>query len=356
MAYRSLRRQTLHYFARPAIGPCREPVNSPAAWRGEAVRAAGDWIERFSDAELGEIEQALDRAEAGGRPLARMRAADLPLPTVASRIAGWREQIANGRGFVLIRGLPVSDWSEQRAQRFFWGFGQHFGEPGAQNPDGDLLGHVRNIDSSADERFYRTDKAIAVHTDAADVVGLMCLQPARQGGLSRIASSVTVFNALRRRHPALTDRLFEPMWFDTHGDGGIPAYPIEPCAWDGRTLRTFWQSDYFRSAPQFGHVPPLSDDEHTLLDAWDEIANDPDHCLDMDLQAGDIQLLSNHTQLHARTGFTDWDTRERRRHLLRLWLSLPQPESLTDRWRRTRAHARVVGRAARELIRTRIAA
>ena len=355
MAFRSLRRQTLHYFARPAIGPRREPVDSPADWTGAAVRDGGEWIERFSDAELGEIEHALDRAEAGGRPLQTLRAADLPLPTVGQRIAGWREQIAHGRGFVLIRGLPVGEWSEARAECFFWGFGLHFGVPGAQNPDGDLLGHVRDTRSNRDQRFYRTDKAIGVHTDAADVVGLMCLQPARRGGLSRIVSSVGVFNELCRRRPELVERLFQPMWFDTHGDGGIPAYPIEPCAWDGKTLRTFWQSDYYRSASRHAHVPPLSDDEAELLDAWDAIANERDRCLDMDLQPGDIQLLSNHSQLHARTAFTDWDDAGRQRHLLRLWISLPEPHSLPERWQRARAYARVVGRAGRELLRTRIA-
>ena len=40
----------------------------------------------------------------------------------------------------------------------------------------------------------------------------------------------------------------------------------------------------------------------------------------MALEPGDIQLLSNHTIVHARTAYED--DPGRKRHLLRLWLTL----------------------------------
>ena len=52
------------------------------------------------------------------------------------------------------------------------------------------------------------------------------------------------------------------------------------------------------------------------------IAASPELYFDMDLAPGDIQWLSNHTILHARTGYGDYPEPERKRHLLRLWLSL----------------------------------
>lgn len=356
MAYRSLRRQTLHYWARPHTQIPRAPINSPAAWKGEDLRQRDNWQFHLSADDISELHSAVAYAQACPRTLENITTTDFPLPGLASRIREWRREVGQGRGFILIRGVPVSEWSERESEIFFWGLGLHFGVPGAQNPEGDLLGHVRDqrLGESEDVRYYRTNKELAVHCDTADVVGLLCLKPAKSGGLSRIASSVAVYNELLKRKPHLVDRLFEPLYFDTKGEGGVPAFPVAPCRYANGELRSFWQSDYYRSAPQFKHVPDLSDDEHDLLDTYDSIANSEEFYLDMDLQPGDVQLLSNHTQLHARTGFEDWPQAQDRRHLLRLWMSLPQPKSLNLRLRTAQDGVRLVATMLKEMARLRL--
>jgi hypothetical protein len=349
--HKTLRAQTLHYFARPHERVPAGPVASPAAWRGDEMRQRDDWRVPLAAADLAEIEAALAHAQASGKPNARMTQADFPLPTLAPRIAQWRDEVHRGRGFVLIRGVPVQKWSVAQAETFFWCFGHYLGVPGAQNPEGDLLGHVRDQKTGQDVRYYRTNKNLEVHTDTADLVGLLCLQRAKSGGLSRIASSVSVFNELLRRQPQLVPRLFQPMWFDTKGEGGVRAFAIPSCRYAEGVLRTFWQSDYYRTVQRFEHVPKLSAAEQQLLDTYDGIAMEPEFYLDMDLQPGDIQLLSNHTQLHARTAFEDWPEPERRRHLLRLWISIPEKRSLRSRWLKTRNTLEVAMLAARELVR-----
>ena len=320
--YKSLRAQTLHYWARPHEGIPDRPIDSPAAWRGADLRQRPEgWTVRLSPAEVAEIKAAVAHAQGVGKPLAELGRDDLPLPTLARRVDDWRAEIRRGRGFVLIKGVPVQDWTEAQAETFWWLLGHHFGIPGAQNPEGDLLGHVRDQRTGGDVRYYRTNKELAVHTDTADFVGLLCLQKAKSGGLSRIASSVAVFNELLRVKPRLVPRLFEPMWFDTKGEGGVRAFPIPPCRYAAGELRTFWQSDYYRTVNRFAHVPRLTPDEQDLLDTYDGIANSDAFHLDMDLEPGDIQLISNHTILHARTAFEDWPEPERKRHLMRLWLN-----------------------------------
>ena len=358
MAYRSLRKQTLHFWARPHSGVPNGPVDSPAAWRGARLRDNRQWQVELDAADVDELHAAVEHAENCPRALADMTAADFPLPRLAGRIRQWRQQVQQGRGFVLLRGVPVADWRPRQAEIFFWCFGLHFGVPGAQNPQGDLLGHVRDqrLGESEDVRYYRTNKELAVHCDTADVVGLLCLQPAKSGGLSRIVSSVSVYNELLARKPHLVSRLFEPMYFDTKGEGGVPAFPVPPCRYFDGALRTFWQSDYFRTAEQFAHVPDLSPDEHELLDSYDGIANSPEFYLDMDLRPGDVQLLSNHTQLHARTGFEDWPDPQQRRHLLRLWMSLPREKTLRERWLTERERATLVATMLREMARNRLRA
>jgi hypothetical protein len=352
--YKSLRAQTLHYLARPQERVLTTPLEIPAAWRGAALRACGDWQVQFTAAEVQELRNAVDQAQRSGLELGKLTRKDFPLPTLEPRIAQWRHKIRHGRGFVLIRGVPVQDWSLAQSGIFFWCLGQHLGIPGAQNPQGDLLGHVRDQHGGGDARYYRTNKALAVHCDAADVVGLLCLRPARSGGLSQIASSVAVYNELLRREPALVPRLYQPFYFDTKGEGGVRAFPIAPCRYAGGELRTFWQSDYYRSVHDVPWVPPLSTAEHRLLDLYDEIANSEEFRLDMDLQPGDVQLLSNHTVLHARTGFTDWPEPERQRHLLRLWISLPESDGARRRWLVRKSLAGLTVVALRELLRTRL--
>jgi hypothetical protein len=351
--YKSLRSQTLHYFARPHEGVRRQPLAVAAAWMGRDLRDPAQWQSRLSPAEIDELRAAVARVEQSGKPMSKLTRADFPLPTLERRIATWRHEIRRGRGFVLVRGAPVRDWTTAQSEIFFWCLGQHLGLPGAQNPKGDLLGHVRDEGGTADVRFYRTNKSLAIHTDTADVVGLLCLQPARSGGLSRIASSVAIYNELLRRKPALVDRLYAPLWFDTKGEGGVPAFPVPACRYADGELYTFWQSDYYRTAQDHPGVPKLTADERELLDAYDAIGTSPDFYLDMDLQPGDVQLLSNHTILHARTGFEDYDEPERRRHLLRLWLSLPETRTLKSRVLTAQSWLSLVWTALRETARAR---
>ena len=352
--YKSLRAQTLKYWARPHQRVPTAPIAGDAAWRGDDMRAHPErWSFSLSAAEVAELDAAQQVAAASGKKLRRMTAADFPLPTLSARIAQWRHEIRRGRGFVLIRGVPVGRWTEPQCETFFWCLGHHFGIPGAQNPEGDLLGHVRDQRTGQDVRYYRTNKELAVHTDAADFVGLLCLQKARSGGLSRIASSVAVFNELLRVKPALVPLLFDSLYFDTKGEGGVRAFPIPPCRYSSGELRTFWQSDYYRTVNRHAHVPPMSPELKDLLDTYDGIANSAAFHLDMDLQPGDVQLISNHTILHARTAFEDWPEPDKRRHLLRLWISIPELLPLPERLRTARSFVAVVSRAIVELMRER---
>ena len=340
--YRSQIRQSLHYFARPHDSIRRTPLTTPAAWRGQDL-SASTWLEVLDAAAIAELDAALDHVETLGRPTAALVRDDFPLPTLVRRFDDWRRTIEHGRGFVVLRGIPVQRWSQARCERFFWCFGLHLGIPGAQNPQGDLLGHVQDTGAAMDGsvRQYRTREAIRFHCDLADVVGLLCLQAAERGGRSCIASSVHAYNEVLARRPDLVDRMYEPFRMDTKGEGGVPYISLEPCRHTEGVLRTFWHSEYFRSVERYPWARRLDATEHALLDLYDEILDEPGCMLEMDLQPGDIQLLSNHVIVHGRSAFEDGG---RPRHLLRLWLSLPHPPALRERLRRDHARLRLVGR------------
>ncbi len=343
--YRSFTMQTLHYFARAQQEIRRTPLVGATAWRGSELRERREWLERLEAEDVHALDRALDRVRSTGKATAELSKHDFALGPLEARVASWRRELAQGRGFVVVRGFPVDRWSQSDSELVFWGLGLHLGLPGAQNAKGELLGHVidERLDLSEKARLYRTRSEIRYHCDAADVVGLMCLAAAKNGGESRIASSVAVYNAVLERAPELVDTLYAPFPLDAHDAKGLTYMPIPPCRYAGGTLRTFYHSDYFRSGAE--RAMGLTPAQAELLDLYDELGASDELRLEMVLEPGDVQLLSNHTIMHGRGAYED--DGDGRRHLLRLWLSLDEPEPPLDRLRRLRARASLLSTMVR---------
>jgi hypothetical protein len=316
---RSLRPDTLP----PEIRDC-------SAWYSRDLTEHTDWITHLSQPEIAEVESAVGRLAAlseSSFDLTTIGSEDFPLPTLRPRLRRLLDQVLNGRGFVLIRALPVRRWTKREAAIAFLGIGVHLGGLRMQNGAGHLLGHVMDLGRSSDDpnaRIYQTNERQTFHTDSCDVVGLLCLRPAKSGGLSSLVSSTTVFNEMRRRRPELARVLLDPIETDRRGEvpeGGKPYFSIPVFNWHGGLLSTIYQRQYIESARRFAGVGPLSRLQVEALDLLDELANDPALNLTMELQPGDMQFVHNHTILHDRTAFEDFPEPERKRHLLRLWLA-----------------------------------
>ena len=293
-----------------------------------------DWIEHFTDSEIGEVERAVQAL--AKTDLAKIRAEDVPLPTLAPRLKILLDEVLNGRGFVLLKGLPVERWTRQETATAFLAIGVHLGNLRMQNAEGHLLGHVRDLGRTSDDpntRIYQTRERQTFHTDSCDVVGLLCLQAAKSGGLSSLVSSTTIFNEMRRSRPDLLRVLLEPIETDRRGEvpeGVQPYFTIPVFNYHDGLVSAIYQRQYIESARRFPDVAPLTPLQIEALDLFDELANDPKLNLMMELHPGDIQFVHNHTILHDRTAFEDYPQPERKRHLLRLWLAPPGARSLPD--------------------------
>ena len=311
-------------------------IHDGAVWCGQEVAGLADWIERLSETEVREVENAVERVHESRRDLATITAVDVPLPTLGPRLKGMLEEVLSGRGFVLIKGLPLERWSRREAAVAFLVIGVHLGNLRMQNAEGHLLGHVRDLGRSSSDpntRIYQTRERQTHHTDSCDVVGLMCLQQAQSGGLSSLVSSTTIFNEMRRRRPDLLSVLMQPIETDRRGEvpeGGKPYFNIPVFNYHDGLVSTIYQRQYIESARRFPGVPPLTSLQIEALDLLDQLANDPKLNLMMELEPGDIQLVHNHTILHDRTAFEDYPEPERKRHLLRLWLAPPGARPLPE--------------------------
>lgn len=302
-------------------------IEGPSAWYGPDLGQRLDWLEYFSATEVEEVERAVKRPASESRDLTTISSEDFPLPTLEPRLCRVLDEVLNRRGFVLLRGLPVETWTKRESAMAFFGIGTHIGSARSQNALGHVLGHVKDLGKSSQDpavRIYQTRERQTYHTDSSDVVCLMCLRPAKSGGLSSLVSSVTIFNEMRRRRPDLLRVLFEPIETDRRGEaleGQKPYFKIPVFSWHKGFLSAIYQRQYIESARRFADVPPLTPVQIEALDFFDALANDPELHLIMELQPGDIQIVHNHTILHDRTAFEDWADAEGKRHLLRLWLA-----------------------------------
>ena len=326
----------------PADAAPPERIDGPAAWYGPDMAARRDWLEELTPAEIAEVEAATARAAESGSELAHIAKEDFPLPQLAPRLARILGDVLDGRGFALIRGLPIECRDIRRAAIAFLGLGSHLGPLRPQNAKGHVLGHVADLGLKSDDpnvRIYQTHERQTFHTDSADIVALLCLRGAKSGGLSSLVSSVTIYNEMRRRRPDLADVLFAPIETDRRGEvpaGARPYFRIPVFNWHAGRLSAIYQRQYIDSARRFPDVPPLSAPQVEALDLFDALANDPALAFNMAFQPGDVQLVHNHTLLHDRTQFEDWPEPERRRHLLRLWLApleaRPLPAVFAERY------------------------
>ena len=321
-----------------------EVLDSPAAWRGQEMVAQDVWEYRLTEAEVAEVDAAVAAID---RPLIEVDREAFPLPTLGPKLAGLRRELLDGRGFFLLRGLPVRRMSREEAVAAFWGIGAHFGSARSQNAKGHLMGHVKDMglhSSDPNVRVYQTRERQLFHTDSVDIVALMCLQPARFGGLSSIVSSVAVHNEMAQSRPDLAAELYEPFFVDRRGEvpeGMKPWFTLPIFNRVDGELTTIYTRRYIESARRFAEVPALTPKQVEALDLFDSLCNSDEFRLDMAFEAGDMQFLCNHVILHDRTAFEDWPEPERRRHLLRLWLCPPEgrrlPEAFAARYGSIRA-------------------
>jgi hypothetical protein len=314
-----------------------------AGWRAAEMRHPDDWTLTFDDAQRAEILDAVRASAGSGEAIALITRDSFRLPRLAPLLEDARRQVVDGRGFILMRGLPLEQLDREQTVRAYFGIGSYLGVARPQNRAGHLVGHVIDLGDDADDpqtRLYRTSARQRFHIDSCDVVGLLCLRPARAGGASALCSSLAILAEIASTRPDLAATLEQPFVYDRKGEipaGKGPHYRM-PVAHrhDGYTT-IFFARDFIDSAQRrCPDVPRLSARQIEALDLVEHLAESDQFRLDMDFRPGDLQFVHNHVVLHARTAYQDWDEPERRRHLLRLWLSAhggrPLPPVFEERY------------------------
>lgn len=315
-----------------------EQVASRADWNAANLAQTEAWFHRLSDEAIADFEHAMRTAVASERELFDLSVSDFPLgPAGKVALDVVHDATQNDLGVMVLRGFPVVRHAPAHLRVLFWGLGLHMGVPRPQGKQSQFMSDVTDAGGtyrSATGRGYNTRSKLDFHADNADIVGLMCVNAAKSGGESLIASSVHAHNVMQRERPDLVAALYEPFVFSRQGEEApeeepwyeSPVFSVTEGHFACRHVRNHING----AQAAFADVPRLTSKQSEALDLFDAVLARADVRFEMHLEPGDMQFLNNHTVLHSRTSYEDWPEPERRRLLYRLWLAIPDAQPLAE--------------------------
>lgn len=307
------------------------PVVDPAIWRGDDLDKTRRWIFELDDRDLGSLMAVARsvRKIIGDDPngLLALPATAFDFGPFTQTISSIRQELKDGLGAALIRRLPMDEMDPLDAATIYWGLGRQLGIACSNNPEGDMLGHVTDLGKTQKDprsRGYQTREALSFHCDQSTLVGLLCVRTPKSGGLSKISSSVAMYNEMLRRDPASVDVLSQPFCWSKHGEmnpGECPYYESPVFNFlDGKLCVSFGPT-HIQKGHELPEAPDLSEPQRTALALAKTIAEELH--FPMTLERGDMQFLNNSVAMHTRTAYEDWPQADKKRLLWRLWLISP---------------------------------
>ena len=320
----------------------RPQLHGRANWTGADLDRSGDWIRVLDASQRQEIADAVDRVR--GLPLFGFNRNRFPLPRTGPLLADIADELENGRGAVRLRGLDVARFTEDELRQVFWGIGCHLGTALYQNAKGEIMGEVRDESRLAEQTYEQVQPGriassrsrtrgtgpLRWHTDRCDVIALLCARNAKAGGVSKLASIVTIYNEIGRRRPDLLELLCQDYWrsrpADEDGRTSQRAFAMPVFSVLNGGLTCQYSRTYIEQAQEFPEVPRLTPAQNEALDLLAAVAEET--CLHCPFEPGDIQLLNNHVIFHGRTAYEDDVSVHQDRLLLRLWLAVPNSRRL----------------------------
>lgn len=311
------------------------PVEEPWVWSAAGLAARDDWVIRLDEGARQDIAAALDGVKRRGLALEDITADDFPLPSVSAGLAKVKALLSDGPGLCLVRGFPVDDYGRDDLAIVLWGFGAHLGTGVSQSYRGDLIGDVMDMSHTGDiRRSYRSPRPLDLHADPVDVVGLLCLRRAKDGGASLLTSSLAVHNAVLAERPELMDSLYRGYHYrhseaSSTGERPTSAHRVPVFGrTGGRVVCCFNAAPIARSLAEDDIDYGPADLEALKVFKGTAMRDDLMHR--MMLEPGDLQFLNNRAVLHGRTRFEDFEALGRKRLMLRLWLKMGDWPGLPD--------------------------
>ena len=340
----------------------RTPLTGPCVWTGEEIKNSTRWIRDFPASGAVALDAALAAVNKAGLEWSQITRKDFPLGGLDGLLADIADELENGVGIMKLRGFPVDRYDENDLRKIYFGLGTHLGTPVFQNRTGELMRAIRDEGAHVGRTYGETkdqkgstflssyartltNGGLRFHTDRTDVVGLLCVRQAQKGGVSTLASTPAIHNAILARRPDLLDALFTDYWRSRFGEEGTgkdgastsraTAYPLPIFGVRDGKFTSHYSLTFIEAAQLAPDVPKLTAAQKEAIDAL--MATAQELCFEMTLEPGDLQLINSHVTYHGRTPFEDDALSGHDRLLLRLWLTMannrPLPQGHEILWR-----------------------
>lgn len=312
----------------------REPVASPAAWKGDELFERDDFLHELQPEEVDEIRRALESVDGAGLSLEEIGPETFPLPKLSERLARIQHSLEHGAGAALLRGWPAAEYDVEQNRRVHWGLSRHLGTPVSQSAEGERIYHVQNQGyepGDPRDRGPNSSRKLHFHSDRCDVLGFLCVRPAQEGGRSFLVSTPTIHDEILARRPDLLEELYGKWYYKTHN-----VDQANPDPWchqpifarvDGRFVAYLLRVLIDR-AYELPELPDMTESQREALDLVDELCADPAFHASFRQETGDILYANNFTTLHSRSEFRDHPDPDKRRLILRIWLAVPNSRRL----------------------------
>jgi Taurine catabolism dioxygenase TauD, TfdA family len=331
----------------------RTPLTGPAVWTGEEINNSRRWIRDFPASGAAALDNALAAVNEAGLEWSQITRKDFPLSGLDALLDDIRDELESGVGIMKLRGFPVHRYDEDDLRKIYFGLGTHLGTPVFQNRSGELMRAIRDEGAHVGRTYGETkdqkgttflssyartltNGGLRFHTDRTDVVGLLCVRQAMKGGVSTLASTPAIHNAILARRPDLLDALFTDYWRSRFGEEGTgkdgagttraTAYPLPIFGLRDGKFTSHYSLTFIEAAQLAPDVPKLTAAQKEAIDML--MATAQELCFEMTLEPGDLQLINSHVTYHGRTPFEDEASSGHDRLLLRLWLTMPNNRPL----------------------------
>ncbi|CAM3756585.1 TauD/TfdA family dioxygenase [Bordetella sputigena] len=305
------------------------PFVGPVVWRRDTL-APDDGIIALDAASRRELDELVETLRRNPLPTPLLQLEDFDLPACRAMMSGARAVLEDGVGFVIIDKLPMDDYTVDEARAVYWLLSQMVSRPVAQSWDGKVIYDVRDLgkppgngvrpDITNAEQNFHTDNSYNLYPP--DYVALLCLRPAKEGGISSIVSFYSVYNEMLAAHPDLVERLYQPYLFDRQrehapDDARLISHPL----FQARGSRTLCRLSHRHVVTGYAMAGQEMDElTKAALFTLESIMMEPRWSREFFFEAGQIQIVDNTRLGHRRTGFVDYPEEDRKRHLVRLWL------------------------------------
>ena len=208
-----------------------EHASSSFAWKASSFENPAGYLVELTSGDRGEMLAAVEALERSGRlsPVHALTKTDFRFDGLRRKLEQGYAEVRSGKGFVVLRGLPLDGLSLEQFTACAWGVGTFFGRALSQNAQGERVTSV--VDATAEDatpRMYRSNLELRPHSDITAMISLACWHKSASGGASIIVSGVTVHDEIRSRAPQLLEPLYRGYHYHRLGEEGPGEEPATP--------------------------------------------------------------------------------------------------------------------------------